>query len=378
MGGGGLISLAQTVVADVTAPRERGRYQVYFATVFASASLSGPVLGGFFAEHFHWSIIFWINVPLGALAFAMSNAALKRLPRHERPHRLDVLGAALIVAASVTLMLALSWGGVRYAWSSLEIIGLVAASALFWALFTLRVLTAGEPLIPLAVLGNAVVRTATASACFGMGTLIALIVYLPVFFEAVTGLSASQSGVALIPLTIGTVCGATASGWAMVKLTHYRRIPAAGLVAAMAGSALLAFFAPTMPFAAIEAVLALISVGVGTLLPVTTVAVQNAVAPHELGTATAAMSFFRQLGGALMVAALGAILLGGSSLAGAVLDLNAIAQAAGAGEKLSTAFQWMFAGAFAGFALALLPLLFMEEKPFRDRVAPAAEAQAGE
>src|SRR5215212_10108093 len=107
LGGGGLISLAQTIIADVVAPKERGRYQVYIASVFMAASLLGPVLGGFFAEHLHWSVIFWINLPLGALAFWMSNAALKRLPRHDRRHRLDVLGAALLMGATIALLLAL-------------------------------------------------------------------------------------------------------------------------------------------------------------------------------------------------------------------------------------------------------------------------------
>ena len=105
LGGGGLISLAQTIVADIVAPKERGRYQIYFASVFLLASLLGPTLGGFFTQHLHWTLIFWINLPLGAAAFLMSNAALKRLPRHDRPHQLDILGAILLVAATVTLML---------------------------------------------------------------------------------------------------------------------------------------------------------------------------------------------------------------------------------------------------------------------------------
>src|SRR3954471_11507135 len=130
LGGGGLISLAQTIIADIVAPKERGRYQVYIASVFVASSLLGPVLGGLFAEHLHWSVIFWINLPLGALAFFMTNAALKRLPRHDRTHRSDLLGAALLMSATVTLHLALNWGGVRYHWLSLEILGLVALSLL--------------------------------------------------------------------------------------------------------------------------------------------------------------------------------------------------------------------------------------------------------
>ena len=195
LGGGGLISLAQTAIADVTSPRERGRYQAYFAAVFASSSLAGPVLGGVIAEHLHWSVIFWINLPLGFLAYAMTSRTLKRLPRHERWHRLDVLGAVLITAASVSLMLALSWGGDRYAWSSPEILGLVRRRrSCSGCCSRSGMATAEEPLIPLTVLRNSVVRTGTASSCFGMGALIGLTVFLPVFFEEVLGLSAGAVG----------------------------------------------------------------------------------------------------------------------------------------------------------------------------------------
>src|SRR5215470_829212 len=122
LGGGGLLSLAQTIVAGVVPPLERGRYQGYIGTVFAASSVGGPVLGGFFAEHLHWSLIFWINLPLGLVAFLMTNNVLKRLPRHaRRRHKLDIVGAAMMMVATITLLLALTWGGTRYAWSSLPI-----------------------------------------------------------------------------------------------------------------------------------------------------------------------------------------------------------------------------------------------------------------
>src|SRR4051812_42083763 len=191
LGGGGLISLAQTIIADVVAPKERGRYQVYIASVFMASSLLGPVLGGFIAEHLHWSVIFWINIPLGLLALWMTNASLRRLPRHDRRHRLDVLGAVLLVGATVSLMLALSWGGLRYPWISPQVLGLVAASALLWALFALRQRVAREPLIPLDVLRNPVVRSGTLAACFGMGVYIGLSIYLPIYFEGVRGMSST-------------------------------------------------------------------------------------------------------------------------------------------------------------------------------------------
>src|SRR5919109_5004471 len=230
LGGGGLISLAQTIIADIVSPKERPRYQAYIAGVFATSSIAGPVLGGFFAEHLGWPMIFWINVPLGLLAFSMTNSLLKRLPRHERPHKLDVLGAVIMVAATVALMLALNWGGVRYPWSSLLILSPFAVSIFLWALFVFRLRMAPEPLIPADVLANPVVAKGTISACFGMGVLIGLTIYTPIYLETVHKLTASQSGLALIPLVAGTVVGATLSGRIMARVRHYKLMPVIGLM----------------------------------------------------------------------------------------------------------------------------------------------------
>ena len=180
IGGGGLISLAQTIIADIVSPRERGRYQVYIASVFITSSLAGPVLGGFFAEHLHWSAIFWINLPLGLGAFAMTYSKLKRLPRHARPHRLDLIGAACLVMGSTSLLLALSWGGTHYPWLSFEIGALISSSIAFSAAFFIRTYTISEPLIPVTVLQNQVVRTGTVSASLAMGIFIGLSIFMPI------------------------------------------------------------------------------------------------------------------------------------------------------------------------------------------------------
>ena len=239
LGGGGLISLAQTIIADVVAPRERARYQGWIASVFVTSSVAGPVLGGFFAEHLHWSMIFWINLPLGLFAFWMTSSALRHLPRHERPHRLDLIGALLIVLASVSLMLALTWGGTRYPWSSAPIVLLVMGAAVASVLFVARLLTAAEPLLPLAILLNPVVSRGTAAACFIMGTFIGLSIYLPAYLELVLGLTASGTGLALIPFMGGVVTGATLAGQLMGHLRRYKRPPIVGLAIATAGLLLL-------------------------------------------------------------------------------------------------------------------------------------------
>jgi len=212
LGGGGLIALSQTIVGDAVSPRERGHYQGYFGAVFAISSIAGPVLGGVFAEHLHWSLIFWINVPLGLHALAITGRALKALPRHERPHQIDFLGAALMVTATVCLLLALNWGGTRYPWMSNHILGLLAAAAILSALFVARIATAAEPFVPLSIMRNRVVAAAIGCACLAYGTMIALTIYAPVYFEVVLGQSASGAGLTLIPFMGGVVIGSTFGG----------------------------------------------------------------------------------------------------------------------------------------------------------------------
>jgi EmrB/QacA subfamily drug resistance transporter len=367
LGGGGLLSLAQVIVGDVVLPRERGRYQGYISIVFGVASIGGPVIGGFFAQHLHWSLIFWINLPIGLLALLMTNRVLKRLPRHERPHRLDVAGAVLMMAATVLLLLALTWGGVRFPWSSIAIVGLLAGSVLFWAGFAFRLLTAREPFLPLTLLTNPVVGFGTASVACVFGTMIGLSIFVPIYFQVVLGLSASASGLALIPLMGGTVVGSTASGQAMSRFAHYKRAPFAGLAAAFAALILLAGAPDRLSIAADCAALGAIGLGMGSLFPVTTVSVQNAVAMHQLGTATGAMNFFRQLAGAIIVALFGAIVLGGVGPSGVTVEALASHATGVAQADLAHAFRWVFAAAAGWLGLGLVFLAVMEERPLRGR-----------
>ncbi|HEX7086260.1 MAG TPA: MFS transporter, partial [Vicinamibacterales bacterium] len=197
LGGGGLIVTTQAVVGDIVSPRERGRYQGYIAAVFAASSLGGPVLGGLLTEYLDWSLIFWINLPLGIAAFAMSFVLLRRVPYRPRPRQLDLVGAGLMMAASVALLLALSWGGRRYAWDSAEIGALAAGSVLLWGLFGWRLVKAADPFLPLTVLGNPVVRSAALAGSCCMGTLVGMTIFVPLYFEVVHHLTASQSGMAL-------------------------------------------------------------------------------------------------------------------------------------------------------------------------------------
>jgi EmrB/QacA subfamily drug resistance transporter len=362
LGGGGLISLAQTIIADIVSPKERGTYQVRIAAVFLVSGLAGPYLGGFLAQHFHWSVIFWINVPLGLAAFVLTNTLLRKLPRNDRPHRLDLAGSALMALATVTLMLALNnEGGASAGWGRPA--ALLGASVVLWGLFAARLRTAAEPLVPLRVLSNPIVRLGAVASSMGVGTNVALTIYVPIYLQAVMHLTASQSGLALVPLMVGGVVGAVISGRTMARVRHYKRLPLVGLAIATVVMAVTALLGPRIGLLPLIAILGVTSVSVGTMFPVCTVAIQNAVVHHDLGIATAAMNFFRQLGSAILVAAYGAIVLGGASSAATVEELAHSAAAGGMG--LAALFQLVFGAAAAGFGIAFLAFALLEERPLR-------------
>ncbi len=378
IGGGGLISLAQTIIGDIMAPKERARYQVYIAGVFVTASLAGPLLGGFFAQHLHWSLIFWINLPIGFAAFLMTSGKLRLLPRHERAHKLDYWGAAFLVIASTSLLLALSWGGVRFAWASIEVLALLAGSVAFWGAFFARLFHAPEPLIPIAVLSDQVVYSATLAACFAMGTFIGLTIYVPIYLEGVIGLSASQSGLALVPLMLGTVTGATLSGRSMSHFKRYKLMPLIMMGISVGCCAILALMGRHIDLWLLEVLFMFISLGLGTILPLSTVAIQNTVPLHQLGTATASMNFFRSLGGALIVAAFGTIVLGGMGSGGHAgqHDMESLIRGADA-DHLASTFRYVFAAADVGLLLAWFFLAILEQRPLLERRAPDLEGALG-
>jgi EmrB/QacA subfamily drug resistance transporter len=362
IGGGGLLPIAQTIIADLLSPRERPIVQGRTSIMFMSASILGPVLGGLLTDHLHWSLIFWINLPLGAVALVMTERALRHLPRNDRPHQLDVIGAALMVGAALLLMLALAWGGTHYPWSSWPIVALLAGSAAFWVLFALRLLTAREPFIPLTILHGRVTSTITCAAFFGVGTIIGITIYTPLYCQAVLGLTASSSGLALIAFMGGTVVGSLITARLMVQLTHYMRVPIVGLFLAMAALLVLARDPAGHSIASVVLLLFLLGCGVGPMYPMSTILMQNAVKPHQLGTATGTLNFFRSLGGAIIVAIFGAIVLGGGSDGAKIVSLESLAAAHG---DLAPAFHWVFIAAAICLAICLACLIAVEERPLR-------------
>jgi EmrB/QacA subfamily drug resistance transporter len=372
LGGGGLMALAQTIIADIVSPRERGRYQGYIGAVYAASSVGGPVLGGFLTEHLDWSLIFWINLPLGVAALGMTSNVLKRVPFHARKHRLDLIGATLMVAASVALLLALSWGGRRFEWISAEIGILLLASAVLWGLFAWRLVTTVEPFLPLAVLGNPVVRCAALAGACNMGTLVGMTIFVPLYFEVVLHLSASESGLALIPLMGATVTFSTVTGQLMTHVMHYKRMPLIGLSLAILALAALSIWPASMPTILVLCLLALIGAGIGTVFPISTVCMQNAVTQHQMGIATGVANFFRALFSALVAAVLGAIVLGGLG-GGTGMSVEMLARVASAHE-LTYAFRFVFMASALVLAFGMAFLIAMEERMLKGPPTAAAEA----
>src|SRR6476646_4513569 len=222
LGGGGLMPLVQTIIGDVASPRDRPRYQAYTSSTFIISTVGGPILGGFIAEHLHWSWIFWFNLPLCGLAFLFTHNVLQQLPRHDRRHRLGLLGALLMVGAAIALMLAFTWGGRRYGWGSPPILSVVSASLALWALFAWRVMAAEEPFIPLSVLRDGAVRVGTASGFFVVGLVIALTIVLPLYGQLALGLTVSQSAWTIIALQGAATLTSIVGGRLLVRFTHYK------------------------------------------------------------------------------------------------------------------------------------------------------------
>ena len=368
LGGGGLISLSLTIIGDIISPKERPRYQAYISAVFVTASLAGPLLGGFIAEHLHWSLIFWINPPIGLAALLPIYSLLRKLPVSGQRHQIDIAGAVLLVIATIALMLVLNWGGVTYPWTSLPTIGLVALFVIFAVLFFVRQQRAPEPLLPISVLANQVILTATLACALGIGTSVGLMIFTPIYFESVRMLTPSMSGVALIPLMVGTAIGAGIAGRTMASVAHYKSLPIIGLMVAIGAMGVMSFDPQGLPLAAVEILLALTSIGFGTILPVTTICVQNAAPGEQLGTATGVMVFARSLAGAVAVAIFGAILFGQMHASG---HLQGIAGSdfTKSGANFPMIFRWIFGAAGVGFLGALGAILAMHELPLKEQAA---------
>src|SRR3569833_850618 len=290
-------------------PKERGRYSAWISGMWAVAGFAGPLLGGTLAE-WHWSLIFWLNLPLGAVAMIVINNPLKKLHTAARAHKLDYPGAVLLVVATALLLLMLNWGGATYAWTSPVIVGLGGVSLVLFVAFGVRLTRASEPLVSLEVLSSKIVLAGSFGMFMVAAANVAPAVYLPVYGQAWLGLSPAGSGYALLGFLLGTTVGAMFSGRLTMHVVHVKRIAVIGAVVSGLGLIAHGLMASQTSIVVLEALLAVIGLGLGATFPVTTVSVQNGGDQKHLGVATGRLTFLRSLGSALGVAVLGAIALG--------------------------------------------------------------------
>ena len=307
IGAGGIMTMAQAIIGDIVSPRERGRYTGYMGGVFALASVLGPLLGGLFTDHLSWRWVFYINIPLGAAALVVT-AIVLHIPFTRRPHQIDYVGSALMVGGISALLLVTTWGGNEYGWLSPTIIGLAIAGALSLLFFVFQELRAPEPLLPMRLFRNPV---------FTIGNLVGFVVgmamfgalaFLPVYLQVVKGASATESGLRLIPMMLGLIAASVTSGRLISSTGRYRMYPIAGTALIAVGLYLLSRLTVDSSTVEVSVYMLVLGIGVGLVMQVLVLAIQNSTDYADLGVATAGANLFRSLGSAFGVAIFGSIL----------------------------------------------------------------------
>jgi EmrB/QacA subfamily drug resistance transporter len=307
IGAGGLIPLSQAAIADLFSPRERGRYQGYMGAVWATAAVAGPLLGGTLTDSASWRWIFWINLPLGALALLVVVRTMK-IKHTPREHSIDYGGALALSVGVTALLLASAWGGSSYPWGSPQVVGAAVVGVLGLLAFGALERRVREPLLPLGLFRSRTFAVSTGAALLIGGVLFAITIYVPVYVQRVLDSSATASGVVLIPLSFGWVVASMTSGQIIARTGRYKAFPIIGSLLVLSGCVLLALLGEDSSRAVVTLDLTVVGLGMGTMFQTFVIATQNRVSVSELGVATAAIQFFRSMGGSLAVAGLGALL----------------------------------------------------------------------
>jgi EmrB/QacA subfamily drug resistance transporter len=307
IGGGGLFAIALSIIGDVIPPRERGRYQGYFGAVFGVSSVAGPLLGGWFTDGPGWRWIFYINLPVGLAALVITSMVL-RMPVMRRQHRIDYLGAATIVAAVSCLLLYLDWRGNEFGWTEPVALALLGGFVVLSAVFVLIELRSPEPIIPMRLFRNPVFSVGNIYGFLAGVAMFGAIIFLPIYLQAVKGLSPTASGLALLPAIVGIFSTSIGSGQLITRTGRYKIYPIIGSVILALAMFLLSRLAVDTPFWQVALYEYLFGAGLGFTLQTIVTAIQNAVEFRDMGAATSSATFFRQMGGSIGAAVFGAVL----------------------------------------------------------------------
>ncbi|MCU0301361.1 MAG: MFS transporter [Candidatus Nanopelagicales bacterium] len=398
LGGGGLMALALAIIGDIIPPRERGKYQGMFGAVFGVSSVAGPLLGGFFTDGPGWRWIFWLNIPIGLAALFITSRAL-HMPIVRREHKVDYLGAALVVGSVTSVLLYLSWAGEQYGWAdprSLALAGLGAVLALAFVLVELR---AEEPIIPMRLFRGPVFRwTVVFASIMGMA-MFGGIIYLPFYLQVVKGYTPTESGLALLPMVIGIFLTSIGSGALVTKTGRYKRYPILGAAITLVAMYLLSTIEVGTSFALFSVYIFLLGAGLGFTMQTVVTAVQNEVDFRDLGAGTSSVTFFRSLGGAFGTALFGAVLSNrlahylteafagapgaAGSVGGSLSDVTQIAALppdvkGPVLEAFVQALQDIFLVAIPFLVIALVVAFMIPEKPLKTRFDASEVEQEGE
>jgi EmrB/QacA subfamily drug resistance transporter len=387
LGAGGLLPLAQTAIADLFSPRERGRYQGLIGAMWAIAAIAGPLVGGTLTDSASWRWIFWLNLPLGAIALVVVMKTM-RVHHERREHRVDVAGAIALSIGVVCVLLACSWGGSRYAWNSPQVLAAAGCGVIAFAAFVHIARRVPEPLLPLTLFrGQVFTVSSLASVTFG-ALMFAVTIYVPVFVQGAQGRSATASGLALIPLLLTWTFMSFLCGQIISRTGRYRAFPIIGSVLVIVGAVLLSLLDADSSALQVAIAVAMIGAGMGTMVQTYIIATQNSVAATVVGTATAALQFFRSMGGSLAVAGLGALLAARLTAeltavlgdAASRVDPDRLLEGsaaiptqlvAGTQEALGAALHTVFLALIPIAVLGLVFALCLEERPLRTASEPA-------
>jgi EmrB/QacA subfamily drug resistance transporter len=306
LGAGGLLVGAIATIGDLVSPRERGQYMGYMMAAMSLAMIAGPLVGGYITDSLSWRWIFYINMPVGGAALIYLFLTL-HLPRHKVQHKIDYLGAALLAVAAASVVLLTTWGGSQYPWRSAQILGLGALAITATAAFLYAETRAAEPVLPLHVF-----RNRNFSLIAGMSFLLGLamfgaLTFLPLYQQTVQHLSATASGLMLIPLMLGSTVTTLIAGQVTTRTGRYKALPIIGSGVMAIGMYLLTGLSMSTSLVTSGLYFVVLGVGMGFLMQITTLVAQNSVAPRDIGVASSSRTFFQQIGGSIGVSAFGAI-----------------------------------------------------------------------